>query len=208
MTGDRPKIYLAGPEVFHPEARRLGDEKRAICAAAGLEGAYPLDNELDLAGLGKAAQAHSIALANEALMRSCDALIANLTPFRGTSMDAGTAFEVGFMRGLGRPVFGYSNTAIDYADRCRSYRGGPRPAFDVDSATLDVEDFDLPENLMIAVAMSESGLPVVVAQAGGGLAPSLDDLSVFRACVALVAKRLSAATEIRPGAAAQETEPK
>ena len=32
------------------------------------------------------------ARANEDLMRSCDALIANLTPFRGVSMDAGTAF--------------------------------------------------------------------------------------------------------------------
>ena len=45
-------------------------------------------------------------------MRSCDLLIANLTPFRGVSMDSGTAFEVGFMRALGRPVLGYT-TATD-----------------------------------------------------------------------------------------------
>ena len=50
-------------------------------------------------------------------MRSCDLLIANCTPFRGVSMDVGTAFEIGFMRALGRPVFGYSNTPADYAAR-------------------------------------------------------------------------------------------
>lgn len=191
MAGGRPKIYLAGPEVFHPEARRIGDEKQAICAAAGLEGAYPLDNALDLSGLDKADQAREIALANEALMRSCDALIANVTPFRGTSMDVGTAYEVGFMRGLGRPVFGYTNVASDYATRCERYRTGPRHAFDADQADLDIEEFDLPENLMIAVAVAESGLPMVVAQSGD-VTPALDDFSVFRACVTLVAGRLSA----------------
>ena len=46
-------------------------------------------------------------------MRSCDAAVANLTPFRGVSADAGTAFEVGFMRALGRPVLGYTNTPLD-----------------------------------------------------------------------------------------------
>ena len=39
-------------------------------------------------------------------MRSCQLCIANLTPFRGVSMDSGTAYEVGFMRALGRPVLG------------------------------------------------------------------------------------------------------
>ena len=50
-------------------------------------------------------------------MRTCDLLIANLTPFRGVSTDAGTAFEVGFMRALGRPVLGYTNTIADYRER-------------------------------------------------------------------------------------------
>ena len=50
-------------------------------------------------------------------MHSCDALVANLTPFRGVSADAGTAFEVGFMRALGRPVLGYTYTGLAYVER-------------------------------------------------------------------------------------------
>jgi nucleoside 2-deoxyribosyltransferase len=83
---------------------------------------FPLDASLDLAGLAKAEQARRISAANEGLMRSCDLLIANLTPFRGVSMDAGTAFEVGFMRALGRPVLGCTNVAADYRQRAEAYR--------------------------------------------------------------------------------------
>ena len=84
-----PRIYLAGPEVFLPDALAVGAEKARICATHGLEGVFPLDASLDLAGLTKLEQARKISLTNEGLMRSCDAIVANLTPFRGVSMDAG-----------------------------------------------------------------------------------------------------------------------
>jgi hypothetical protein len=45
----------------------------------------------------------------ERIMRTCDAVILNLTPFRGPSADVGSAYEMGFMRALGRPIFAYSN---------------------------------------------------------------------------------------------------
>ena len=44
-------------------------------------------------------------------------MIANLTPFRGPSADVGTVYEVGFMRALGRPVFGYATTAEPFTRR-------------------------------------------------------------------------------------------
>jgi nucleoside 2-deoxyribosyltransferase len=126
MSQHRPRIYLAGPEVFLPEARAVGAEKCRLAAEAGLEGAFPLDAQLDLATLPPAEQARRISQANEGLMRSCDALIANLTPFRGVSMDSGTAFEVGFMQALGRPLAGYTNVTPDYAERARAFRArGP-----------------------------------------------------------------------------------
>src|SRR3990170_3348682 len=93
-----------------------------LCAEAGFDGAFPLDPQLDLDRLTKREKARRISLANEGLMRSCDLLIANLTPFRGASMDSGTAFEVGFMRALGRPVFGYTNVVADYRERAEHYR--------------------------------------------------------------------------------------
>jgi nucleoside 2-deoxyribosyltransferase len=154
---NRARIYLAGPEVFLPDATAFGRRKVEICAAHGLEGVFPLDNQFDLDGLDRREQARRISLANEEAMRSSDAAIANLTPFRGVSMDAGTAFEVGFMRALGRPVFGYTTTAADYAARAHVYRNNGPLAFDYDAPGHEVEDFGLAENLMIPIAIAETG---------------------------------------------------
>ena len=100
MPAERAKIrvYLAGPEVFLPEPMEAGRRKCAVAERHGVVGLYPLDAALDLRGLGKHLQAARISEANEGLMRQADAVIANLTPFRGISVDSGTAFEVGFMR--------------------------------------------------------------------------------------------------------------
>lgn len=187
-----PRVYLAGPEVFLPEARTIGLEKARICAEAGLEGVFPLDQSLDLEGKSKLAAATMIQEADEAMMRSCNLCIANLTPFRGVSMDSGTAYEVGFMRALGRPVLGYTNIADDYAARAHAWRvtreravGGAagssvRP--DADRPDLVVEDFGLVENLMIAIAIRASGSDVVVHRVEAGR--ELIDLAAFSRCVA------------------------
>ena len=42
------KIYLAGPEVFLPDALAIGRRKRDICERHGVTGLYPLDNAVDL----------------------------------------------------------------------------------------------------------------------------------------------------------------
>jgi len=42
------KIYLAGPDVFLPDAVEIGRRKAEICARHGLTGLYPLDNAIDL----------------------------------------------------------------------------------------------------------------------------------------------------------------
>lgn len=181
----QPKVYLAGPDVFLPDARAFGARKAAICADYGLDGLFPLDNELDLAGLAPSEQARRIALANERLMRSADAVIANLTPFRGASMDSGTAFEVGFMRALGRPIFAYTTAAADYADRARAVRALGLPASDFGADDIEIEDFGLAENLMIAVAATDSGGPVIaMAEAGDGVRRGI---AAFEAAVAAAA---------------------
>ena len=112
-----PRLYLAGPEVFLPDAMAMGRAKQGLCARHGFEGVFPKDAELVLSGLAKRDQARRISAANEQLMRTCAGLVANLTPFRGVSMDSGTAFEVGFMRALGRPVLGYTNVVAEYRRR-------------------------------------------------------------------------------------------
>lgn len=180
----RPRIYLAGPEVFLPDAEDIGRRKSTLADAMGFEGVFPLDASLDLSGLTKLEQARRISNANEALMRNCDLLIANLTPFRGASMDSGTAFEVGFMRALGRPVFGYTNATADYDLRAKAWRTKGIPDGDFDGPDVDIEDFGLAENLMIAIAIIESGGSVIRHQTEPGREAT--DLMGFRACLAEV----------------------
>ncbi len=153
----RKRIYLAGPEVFLPDAIAVGARKKQLAAEAGFEGCFPLDSAVSLDGVPKHEQARRIYAACEDMMRTCDLAIANCTPFRGVSMDSGTAYEIGFMRALGRPVLGYSNAPGSLAERSAIFRALGSPAWDCDRPGVDIEDFDHVENLMIAVAIERSG---------------------------------------------------
>ncbi|KWT64567.1 Nucleoside 2-deoxyribosyltransferase [Hyphomicrobium sulfonivorans] len=165
-----------------------GEIKKRMCAEFGFEGVYPLDNCIDgAAALSPAELARRISLGNEALMRTCDLVIANCTPFRSVSMDSGTAFEIGFMRALGRPVLGYSNNAADFAARVRTVHSNGLHGWDGESAAADIEDFGLAENLMIAVAISESGIPLVMRDVPDNRA--LSDLNGFRDCLEYLRQR-------------------
>ena len=152
------RVYLAGPDVFLPDPHARAAVLKALCARHGLEGVSPLDpfmpQPADWVGLTEAGR---IARQNEAHIASCDALVANLTPFRGPSADVGTVFELGFMRALGRPVFGWSNDAMHYADRTRAFLGP-------DGDGMDIESFGLADNLMIEGAITASG-GVMIAEA-------------------------------------------
>ena len=39
------KIYLAGPDVFLADARRVGRRKQELCREYGFEGLFPLDKD-------------------------------------------------------------------------------------------------------------------------------------------------------------------
>ena len=92
----KPKrIYLAGPEVFFPasEHHLIVAEKKRLLREHGFEGVDPLDTELTFSdGQPKPDRGHRIYKANRELMDSCDAIIANLTPFRVSSSGSGLAF--------------------------------------------------------------------------------------------------------------------
>src|ERR1700728_4816120 len=111
-------VYLAGPDVFLPDAVEIGRRKVELCRRHGLTGLYPLDNDIDLA-----AQDASLRIfrGNETMMLEADAIIANLTPFRGPGADAGTVYELGYMAARGKFCLGYSNDPAIYADRVRRF---------------------------------------------------------------------------------------
>jgi nucleoside 2-deoxyribosyltransferase len=146
------RCYLAGPDVFHPGVTDLAAGKRALCKRYGLTGCFPLDNEADLSALDGRSAAMAIYQANIRLIDSCDMLIANLTPFRGVSADAGTVFELGYMTALGRPVAAYSLDPRIYLDRVVDAGWAELPAA-TDQDGQMVEDFGLADNLMLAGAL-------------------------------------------------------
>lgn len=179
-------IYLAGPDVFLPNAVAHARKKIDICAQHGLVGRAPLNEEVgDLRALPQAAAWRTIFAKDLLMMEACDAVIANLTPFRGASADSGTLVELGWFLGQGRPVFGYSNTATPFADRSREQvRAVPDPL-----PGLMVEGFALPDNLMIPGAVERGGgLPMVLPE--DGIDRAFDSLEVFALCVAQAAAAL------------------
>lgn len=140
------KIYLAGPDVFRPDASVWAEESRRRCLATGHLALIPLD--------GVETTAAGIYHANIDLIREADAVIANLNPFRGCEPDSGTCVEVGFALALGKPVVGFLARDENTVQRVARMSGrellhsGTRP---VDADGLYVEDFALPLNLMLAV---------------------------------------------------------
>lgn len=179
------KIYLAGPDVFLPDALEAGRRKAAICARHGVTGLYPLDHETDLAAEDASRQ---IFHGNEAMMIAADAIIANLTPFRGPGADAGTVYELGYMAGRGKLCLGYSNDPRPYAERVRAVTTiTAQDGRLVDAGGLIVEDFGLPDNLMMIHALELHGGALVTPRT-----PPADpwrDLVAFEACVQLAAAR-------------------
>lgn len=183
------RVYLAGPEVFLPDALEVAAAKKRVCAAYGLEGVFPLDPP-PAAPPAERPYWMRIYLGNEAHIRSCGALIANLTPFRGPSADAGTVYELGFMRALGRPVLGYSNAGSEFLARTRAFLGdAARPRADggfEDADGMGLEDFGLGDNLMIDGGIEAAGGVFERAAAAGD---RWRDLGGFERCCAWIARR-------------------
>lgn len=170
------RIYLAGPEVFLATAQEVGAAKKAICVRHGHEGVFPLDPPA--MSPARRADWRRIHAANEMLIRGCDALVANLTPFRGVGADPGTVFELGFMRGLGRPVHGYTHDPRPH--RLRVPDATPHAQGWRDAAGLEIEDHDLSENLMLEGAILAGGGVMLRAAVPIGWT----DLSLFERCIA------------------------
>jgi nucleoside 2-deoxyribosyltransferase len=138
----KPKLYLAGPEVFLPEAIEIGRIKKDLCARYGIEGLYPFDNEVSPRP-GEAVD-RLIYRANIAMIRDADGGIFNLTPFRGPSADVGTVFELGFLSALGKAAFGYTNRTEDLLARVRTsfeVRRDPAGQAWRDPSLMSIEDF-------------------------------------------------------------------
>ena len=189
--------YLAGPDVFFPNAHEIGRQKIEYLHTLGIVGHFPLDTGVPGDLLKDPAQAiRFIGDANEKMMRNCcldgriGLILANMSPFHGPSMDVGTAFEVGFMSALSYKnnviIIGYTSDKRNFEDRVveEIYGGwsnithkngiphGP-------DGTM-IEAFGGADNLMITNA---------ILRTGGEIFPTFEEAAQFGAAAA---KRLLA----------------
>jgi nucleoside 2-deoxyribosyltransferase len=155
------KIYFAGPDIFRPDVLEWAREVHILAAAHGHEALLPFEQEH--------ATPEDIFRANIELLRSADAVIANLNPFRGIEPDSGTCVEVGYALALGKPVVAYIAQDKTLAERIAGQQGAalndtngqPR-----DRRGLAVENFGLPLNLMLAIPVKivVGGIPECLAE--------------------------------------------
>jgi nucleoside 2-deoxyribosyltransferase len=163
-TPTRPRIYLAGPDVFRPDARDHFVRLKVACDALGLAALLPADGEEEPS---PDALEKRIYEANMQRLRGADGVVANLSCFRGTEPDSGTVFEVGAAVALGIPVVAYGVPEGSYADRARATLSCTHDANGVlrESATgIAVEDFGQPLNLMLACSICIEASPEAALQ--------------------------------------------
>jgi nucleoside 2-deoxyribosyltransferase len=146
-------LYLAGPDIFRPDAVAHGERLKALCARYGFEGLFPLDAQVAGHATGDPLEtARWIYRADLGLLDAADAVLANLDFFRGVEPDSGTCFEVGYAVARGKPVYGYVPEGGSLAERirlrCPRYLGHEAG---VDARGWELEEFGLPLNLMLAV---------------------------------------------------------
>lgn len=150
------KIYIAGPDVFFKDSLQIGEDKKKLCEKYGFVGIYPLDLlPVDLfSGIystKKQAQIIKNACVNG--IKDCDILIANMTPFRGVSMDIGTANEIGVAHILNKDIYGYSLDSRSYLQKLKdsdNFSHSDELGFvNYDNDHSTIENFDKIDNCMV-----------------------------------------------------------
>ncbi|CAO4845932.1 MAG: hypothetical protein CNLJKLNK_01338 [Holosporales bacterium] len=168
--------YLAGPDVFYPNAIEIGEQKKALLREIGVIGLFPMDNELTAEDFKNSHLARNkIAKENEAMMLKCckegrkGFILLNMMPWHGPSMDVGTAFECGFMSALAHiysnlVIIGYTDNNLSFSQRVEQYlldHNNQITIVDgrkIDSNGFTIEDFaDATDNLMITHAIEKTG---------------------------------------------------
>lgn len=155
------KLYLAGPDVFRPDALAWAESARDLCRRHGYEALTPIDH-------GETTP-ERIFQANLDLIRKAQIVVANLNPFRGSEPDSGTCFEIGYALALDKKVCGYIERTETLQARVNRLEGAD-PARTHDNQGLAIEDFGLPVNLMLAVPalIVTGGLEDCLRQLRGG----------------------------------------
>lgn len=146
-------VYIAGPDVFFPNAPAHFAYIREKLAQHGMRGREPVDGGLSKGAPLNRETALAICKGNYQLIRECQVVLANLNPFRGMEPDSGTCAEVGYAKGIGKLIVAYTDSPEPYADRVRRNYGSRVDAalgIEVDNREGNIiENFGLVCNLML-----------------------------------------------------------
>ncbi|WP_131782826.1 nucleoside 2-deoxyribosyltransferase [Legionella gresilensis] len=118
-----PKIYLAGPMVFAPNAQEFFAKMKEICQNYELEGVSPFDGQISIKNkqTGKALTLE-IVKADFELMDQLDGAIFCFDSFRrSTEMDPGTAVEIGYMKAQNKPINGWTTDKREYPQKVNDF---------------------------------------------------------------------------------------
>lgn len=147
----QPKVYIAGPEVFLPNAKEHAAMQRELCHTYNCIPLHPADNSLHLEN-SNYETATQIYLGNIKQIKDCDIVIANCNPFRSPCViDDGTAYELGFGNALGKISYGYITKLEPLAEKTKRHFSTIDP-----EGYLVFDDFTTSINLMMQCGMTET----------------------------------------------------
>jgi nucleoside 2-deoxyribosyltransferase len=109
------KVYIAGFEVFRPDAAEFFAAVSKLCGKLDMQALCPFDPSVD------ASDPEAIYQHNMELLMQATAMVANMNTFRGSEPDSGTAWEHGFMKARGFPVVSYTGDKRSEGDKQVDY---------------------------------------------------------------------------------------
>ena len=185
--------------MFRPDCLAIFERLRAICRNLGLQGVSPLDGQGAVAGLPPAeATILAIVAADRDLMDTCDGGLFCLDPFRrAADMDPGTAVEIGYMFGQGKPLCGYTVDGRGYPEKVAAYfhaawRSGlrDRPPVGEGGSSGSLED---PDGMLVhSEGMMQNGMAEGFIRMSGGIVfAEVDFDTAFRHAATHLAARLT-----------------
>jgi nucleoside 2-deoxyribosyltransferase len=149
----RPLVFLSGPQRYSPAAAAYYADAKEKCASRGLDAICPLD---DVAGMPRpeSDDPYTVAAGQldrcQAMVRRCDAILADLSDFHGLEPNNDVSFECGMAFQLGKKIVGCMPDTRRMRERIPHF-GEDREYRDI--CGNNVENFDYPINLMFACSM-------------------------------------------------------
>lgn len=150
---NRPRVYLSDVVRYEKDAKAVYGSLKELCASYGLEAVTPCDwaeGLLETDSTNPYVKAAALTENYCRLVKSCDAVIADLSDYRGYECSNDVGFECGMGFEMGKKLFGYMEDArpciekIPHLGEAAEFR---------DMTGCNVENFNYPANLMFGSSM-------------------------------------------------------